>query len=678
MPKDPYQYYRVEARDLLEGLNRGTLELEREPASRAPIRELLRLAHTLKGASRVVKQVEIADLAHAVEEVLARFREGDAIPSRGEVDAVLGLLDRISAKLAELDPKPALEESGGRGMEPFDSVRVTVEELDQVIRGVFEAGVQAKAMRQPLATLEHVASLSGLLQDQLSSPRFAELTSTTAGRRLVSLTDEVRRMLAAVKGELVSALEHTEAELAQLRDGVDQLRLLSAGSMFGVLERATRDAAAATGKAATFEASGAEVKLDAHVLRALRDAMLHVVRNAVAHGLEPGSERERKGKSPIGRVSVAFQRHGARVAFLCGDDGRGIDLAAIWEQARRRGLVVDGEAFDPQKTVSLLLRGGLSTRETVTEVAGRGIGLDVVRDTVARLKGDVFLRTEEGRGTTVEIRVPVSLSSAQALFVEAGGARVCVPLNAVQQTLLVPTDSIARGGDSESVVVEGEVLAFASLARLLRLGPRPLRRSSLSMVVVEGGGRRAALGVDRLLGTADVVVRPLPPAVHADPLVVGAALDADGTPRLVLDPARLVIAAAGLSRAPEEEPARQQPRVLIIDDSLTTRMLEQSILESAGYEVELASDGQEALDKARQLRFDLFLVDIEMPGIDGFEFIRLSQEDPRLRGTPSILVSSRTSAEDRRRGEQVGARAYLAKSEFEQGVLLKHIRELVR
>jgi two-component system chemotaxis sensor kinase CheA len=678
MPKDPYQYYRVEARDLLESMGQRTLELERTPSNRTVVRELLRLAHTLKGASRVVKQGEIAELAHALEDTLGRFREGDAMPSRSDIDTVLRALDQVSARVSELVPKPAATQSAPVTAEPFDSVRVAVEDLDQVIRRAFEAAVRAKSLRQPLSNLEHIGSLASLLEEQLASPRCAQLASNRTGGRLLSLAEEIRSALERARRELASGLEHTEAELAQTRDGVDRLRLLSAGSMFGVLERAVRDAATATGKSVVFETSGAEVKLDAHVLRALRDAMLHVVRNAVAHGIEPASERERHGKPNVGRVSVAFERRGTRVAFLCGDDGRGIDIDALARQATRRGLLADGEPIDPQKIIALLLQGGLSTKETVTEVAGRGIGLDVVRETALRLKGDVFLRSEPGRGTSLEIRVPVSLSSALALFLEAGGARACVPLDAIRETLLAPAESVVRSGDSESIVVGQEVLPFAGLARLLGTPTQSKRRALVTTVIVEAGGRSAALGVDRLVGIADVAVRPLPGAAQAEAFVAGVALDADGTPRLVLDPAELVTAAAGLARTAAEEPARQPQRVLVIDDSLTTRMLEQSILESAGYRVELAASGEEALEKARQNRFDLFLVDIEMPGIDGFEFIRLSHEDPLLRGTPSILVTSRSSEEDRRRGEQVGARAYIAKNEFEQNVLLRHIRELVR
>jgi two-component system chemotaxis sensor kinase CheA len=402
------------------------------------------------------------------------------------------------------------------------------------------------------------------------------------------------------------------------------------------------------------------------------------VRNAVAHGIEPAAEREARGKRPIGRVEVAFERRGQRVAFLCRDDGRGIDVAAVEAEARRRGLIGPDRRLDPQAAAELLLRGGISTSRGVTELAGRGVGLDVVREAARQLNGEASLRSEAGRGTTVEIRVPLSLSSSRALLVEAAESHLCIPLDAVSRTLQVRDEQVARAGDGESIAVDGHVVPFAHLAQVLRRPASPARQRAWPAAVIRAGGRTVAVAVDRLVGTGEVVVRRLPATVEAEPCIAGATLDAQGTPQLVLDALGVGEAVTGLKRTTEEAVTPARRRVLVIDDSLTTRMLEQSILESAGYEVELASSGEEALERARIGRFDLFLVDVEMPGIDGFEFIRRSQEDPVLRDTPSILVTSRNGPADRRRAEQVGARAYIIKSDFEQGILLETIRDLVR
>jgi two-component system, chemotaxis family, sensor kinase CheA len=325
----------------------------------------------------------------------------------------------------------------------------------------------------------------------------------------------------------------------------------------------------------------------------------------------------------------------------------------------------------------VLLRGGITTSGAVTQLAGRGIGLDIVREAAGRFRGDVSIRTEEGLGTTLEIVVPISLAVVDALIVEAGGRVVAIPMDAVKRTLRIATGDLAQSAQGASIQYEGKVIPFAPLERTLQRGTQTRDGArSWSAVVIAGTDALAAVGVDRLYGTQNLVVRPLPDFTPSDPIVAGASLDADGHPQLVLDPEALVehVRRVGPVAAPTSSPAAP---ILVIDDSLTTRMLEQSILESAGYEVELAVSGEAALEQARKRRYALFLVDVEMPGMDGFTFIERVRADPALSEIPAILVTSRASSEDRRRGQSVGARAYIVKGEFDQSELLEKIRLLV-
>jgi two-component system chemotaxis sensor kinase CheA len=345
-----------------------------------------------------------------------------------------------------------------------------------------------------------------------------------------------------------------------------------------------------------------------------------------------------------------------------------------------RGLVPASEAksLTADKVIALLRAGGLTTSRDVTELSGRGIGLDVVRATASRLKGEMTIRSDPGRGATVEVQVPISIASLHGLVVEATGVLAAIPLDAVRQTLRVRDSEVARSAESDSILHEGRVIPFLPLDRLLRRsGSTERKRSAWSAVVVEAADRRVAVGVDRLLGTSNIVMRAIPGVVAPDPVVSGASLDAEGNPQLVLDPKGVVAAAErGRDAASEDADSRRAP-ILVIDDSLTTRMLEQSILESAGYEVELAVSAEEALTKARDRPYSLFIVDVEMPGMDGFEFVFQTRSDLALRDIPAILVTSRNAVEDRRRGEQVGARAYIVKGEFDQGQLLQTIRTLI-
>jgi two-component system chemotaxis sensor kinase CheA len=685
MAKDQYKYFRIEARELLEGLSQAVLDLERGERGKDLIGRLLRLAHTLKGASRVVKQPGIAELAHSIEDAFAPYRDGDAMIPQACTNQVLGMLDMIAAKVASLDSPSA--EPKGETQRPvveefFETVRVEIEEMDTLLDGVSEASVQITALRREVQTLERARLLAGNLLENVA-PQRAEANGTGWNATIAktrATAEELRNHLERLERNFTAGIDQVETEFAQVRDATNRLRLLPAATVFPALERAVRDAAQLLHKEVRFESVGGSGRLDAHVLAALRDALPHVVRNAVAHGIEPQHERAAAGKPLQGRVELRVERRGNRVAFICTDDGRGIDLEAVRRAAVRRGLVAasDAASLGLEEVVQIIMKGGVTTKSTVDEVSGRGIGLDVVRETAARLKGEVSVRSETGRGTSLEICVPVSLSSLTALEVDAGGMVAALPLDAVRQTMRVADHDIVRSSEKDSIVYEGKVLPFLALPSALRKKTMAdSKRHFWSAVILEASCGVAAIGVDRLLGTANVVVRPLPSLSEAEAVVAGASLDAEGNPQLVLDPEGLV-ATAFLGRAPVVEVAlAKRASVLVIDDSLTTRMLEQSILESAGYEVDVATSGEEAIEKARGKEYGLFLVDVEMPGMDGFEFVSRTQADASLRTVPAILVTSRSGIEDRRRGEQVGARGYVIKGEFDQVYLLRMIREFM-
>jgi two-component system chemotaxis sensor kinase CheA len=492
--------------------------------------------------------------------------------------------------------------------------------------------------------------------------------------------------------------------------------------LFTVLERTALDAARALGKQVKFRASGGEMRLDSHVLGTMRNALIQLTRNAVAHGVEHPDERRRAGKPEIGQVAISISRRGRRILFECSDDGDGLDLEAIRGAVSRRGLLAPearsdalarearsgasapaarssvlaqearsgalapelrsgalapaGQSADAAALIGLLLRGGITTTETVTEISGRGIGLDIVREAIERLGGDVAVQTERGKGTAFRLEVPPSLEALEALIVDAGeSGTVAIPLDAVRGTVRAGAHEILASVSGAAMVHGQEAIAFISLSAALDGTLQPVRRA-WSVVILAGAGGLAAIGVDRLLGTATLVVRPLPDQMRASPAIAGVALDAEGDIQLVLDPDGIVEAARrGASVRSEPAPARLP--VLVIDDSLTTRMLEQSILESAGYEVDVAASAEDGLKAARRKRYALFLVDVEMPGMDGFAFVELAGSDPALRDIPAVLVTSRAAPEDIQRGLAVGAKGYIVKSNFDQAGLLALIKPLV-
>jgi two-component system chemotaxis sensor kinase CheA len=311
----------------------------------------------------------------------------------------------------------------------------------------------------------------------------------------------------------------------------------------------------------------------------------------------------------------------------------------------------------------------------VTEVAGRGIGMDIVRDAVNRLGATLAVTSDAGRGTAFELAMPLSVSAVEAVVLMGSGCIASIPVHAVRTTLRLGPGDVVRTPLGETILYDGESVPLVPLTRLL--GAPPGRRGAgQSAVVVASSAGLAAISVDRIAGVESTVVRALPELASATTVIAGASLDEGGNPLLMLDPEGVVAAALGAGEVPEEEAQQKRP-LLVIDDSLTTRMLEQSILESAGYEVDVATSGEEGLERARGSQYALILVDVEMPGMDGFTFIEHIRRDQKLRDIPAILVTSRNAPEDKRRGREVGAQDYVVKSEFDQAALLERIRELV-
>lgn len=624
MAQDLYKYFRIEAAELVGELTQGVLDLEKRGADPAVIARLFRLAHTLKGAARIVKHTQLADLAHAVETWLSSRGAGDHAPER--VDEPLRLIDLMSIQVAGLSPQVAI----AAAIPATPEVRASVVPVFSA-----EAGDLTKV-------------LDGLAELQLQLAQLRAL-------------DDL--------GALPARIDPLEREVRRIREDTEQLQLVPARSLFTSLERITRDADVPI----DLTGHGGEIRLEAKVLAILHGAAVQLVRNAIAHGAEPTRQRLAAGKSARGEIRISIEPHGGRVTLRCHDDGRGIDLAAVRRALGRRAQPVP-PLEDRAGLLALLLQGGVTTATEITELSGRGVGLDVVRNAAHQLGGDVAVTTEAGVGTTFSITVPSSLSTMQALIVESGDRLAALPLASVRRVGALRAEHLVPTGPTRAFVVGDACLPYAALHQLLGGPPRP----AMMVVTIDHGAAAdpSALGVERVLGVKEIVHRAPPAGVTLEPIVSGVTLDDEGLPRPVLDPAALGRAIP--STLAETTPAIVRPEpILVIDDSLTTRMLEQSILESAGYRVELATSAEEGLAKAARTRYALFLVDVEMPGMDGFSFIAQTRARPELAGIPAILVTSRNAPEDRRRGGAVGAQGYIVKGEFDQLELLALIARLV-
>ena len=702
-PRDPYKYFRVEARELLEGLEHGVAGLASGADHASQVAMLLRLAHTLKGAARVVRLPAVSELAHRVEDVLAPCRESSRPPSPGQQAELHRLIGDIAARLTELDrpappsgattpgdapsPLPAASAAlspgegaptGGPAVTPaalLDTVRLQAAEVDSALSSVAGTSAELAALRADFRGLDRTCAQARRI---LALAARGGVAASGPPARLQAEAGDLVADLESSRQRLVARAERIGRDLQRLHEETSRLRLIPVEVLWTFLERTARDAAQVLGKQVRVETSSRTPRLDARIFAGLQEALLHLVRNAVAHGIETESGRTLAGKPSEGLVRLGIEHRCDRLRITCEDNGAGIDTEAVRRAAVAKGLLADMPALslEPEAAVRLLLRGGVSTTRTVSQMSGRGVGLDAVSAVVTRLGGELSLRSAPGRGLAVTLDLPVALSALDVLAATAGKAQWLFPLAAVSFVARVPAADIRRTAQGEELHHEGRAIPYVPLARLAPGWMARAAEPRITVVVVRGKAGLAAVGVDRLLGTVEAIVRPLPALSAAAEFVAGASLAASGAPRLVIEPDALVaaVSAAGAEALPAT--AAYAP-ILVVDDSLTTRMLEQSILESAGYEVDLAVSGEEAIERLKARDYALLLVDVEMPGMDGFALVERLRSEPAWRDLPAILVTSRDSREDRLRGIAVGAQDYVIKGEFDQRRLLQRIGELL-
>jgi two-component system chemotaxis sensor kinase CheA len=586
-------------------------------------------------------------------------------------------------------PTPSLGETGG-------SVRVAAEKLDTFLARsgallVSRRRVQARSddlinVREQLgrwkAEWQEVSKpLPAILRnDGEATPHWPQrLVQAVAqvGDNITRLEKELERLSAALV-EDVRALK--EAAVA-LDDEVRRVRMLPFAEACEGLDRMVRDLAQAGGKEVDLVLEGGDVELDRSVLQGLRDPLRHMVRNAVDHGVETPQQRWTAGKPSRAQIRVAAVLRGAQVEVVVSDDGRGLDLEALRHQVRKRKLP---EPTDERELARVVFLPGLSTSRLITDVSGRGVGLDVVKSRVEALHGTIDLSFAQGRGTRFSLAVPLTLTTLRALLLTAGGQTFAFVDTNVQRLVRFSPEDLRFVEGREMLALGGPPLPVASLADTLGLkGSSPAREGGkMPAVLVAAGERRMAFVVDELLAEQEVVVKGLGPRIRNLRHISGATLLPSGGIALVLNAANLVrtalarAPAAGVAPLAGTAPSRKQ-RLLVVDDSVTTRTLEQSILEAAGYEVSVAPDGVMAWQLLQERGFDLVVSDVDMPRMDGFaltEAIRSSRQIPEL---PVVLVTARASEEDRGRGLAVGANAYLVKSSFDQSNLLETIAQLL-
>jgi two-component system chemotaxis sensor kinase CheA len=668
-----------EAEARLGRLSELLLELEGAAGDPELLSSLFREAHTLKGAAAVVGFGDVLGVAHAMEEVLEELRRGRGPATPPLVDALLGVVDGmrelVGAALAGEDradqaarlvaalqappvpPAPDPDPDPGAGPAPErapasrrprrETIRMPVERLDELVRLVGEASA---------ATL-----------------RAGRLVAERLG----------------VEPTAVPELHELSRILESLQERTLRARMVPFGTIAEPLRRTARDLARSLGKQVELELRGQETELDRGVLEQVADPLLHLVRNAIDHGIEPPEARLPAGKPPAGTIRIRATQLGSEVVVTVADDGRGIDLEQVRRQAGAAGDSLDG--VPDEEAIYAIFRSGLSTAAAVSEVSGRGVGLDVVRASLVAVRGRVEVQSEPGVGSEFRLSVPITLAVLPCLVVEAAGRRYGIPMHSV-----VSAEAAGWSEDQiegQAVIrARDQVLPVSGLAATLgdagADAQAPDRRGPA--VVVASTTRRHAFRVDALLGQRDVVVKDLGRLLPRLDLLAGASLEPDGAILLVLDVSGLVDRArwtrpgAGAARGvpgPAGVPAPPAPAgpagILVVDDTAVVRELERSILEDAGYQVRTAADGHQALAELATTPADLVVTDLDMPNCDGLELTRAIRAQPGLAGLPVVVVTSKAAEADRRLAMEAGADAYLAKAGLDREALLEVVGRLL-
>jgi two-component system chemotaxis sensor kinase CheA len=721
---DFQRLFAMEAEGRLDALVDQLLELEKGGATPEVVAALFREAHTIKGGAAVVGMPHVARVAHALEDLLEEVRRERRGVDTALIDAVLAGVDAIRTLIPLAVAGQEHEEAA------FDAeqrLRIAVGGPPVVADKAAAApdvAVPAPSSPAPSPVAPPVPPLASPAVPEPGPPPapapehhpadgsleahgaadgaagHAEPARATATEMLqipVHRIDELVRLIGEASAAtlrlgsaLLERLERDPSSLTEYRDLIRSLnelqelalhaRMIPVMSLAPRLRRAVRDLARETGKEVRFETRGEDAEIDRGVLERLADPLLHLVRNAVDHGVEAPDERRRIGKPAEGTVRLHAMQLGSEVVIAVSDDGRGIDITRVRETAGR----TDHSAIemDDEAALYLIFRSGLTTAAKVTGVSGRGVGLDAVRASLNAVRGRIEVRSDPGIGTEFRIAVPITMTTLRCLVIKAGGQAFAIPLHSVRAVL--PPQPSAMVGGRAMTMLDGRPVPISSLSAVLGTG----NGSHGPAVVVAGLTRSHAFTVDELVDQRDVVVKGLGELLPRLPAVAGAGVQPDGSILLVLEAAGLIERARrmdGGDRSQEaasggghEEPVPQPAAsILVVDDALTVRELQRSIFENAGYRVRVAVNGEEALAEISHERPDLVLTDVQMPRMDGFELTEAIRKQAALASLPVIILTSRGSDEDRRRGLECGADGYIVKSGFDQSALLSAVERLL-
>jgi chemotaxis protein histidine kinase CheA/ActR/RegA family two-component response regulator len=723
-----------EARDHIQRLNEGISALEQGDTNPETINAIFRSAHTIKGSSRMLKLNTVSELAHKMEDVLGALRDGSKAFTPELAQVLYRAIDGLAAMVDQLD-----------STKDGASVTPASEALFQALAQTLEAGVVTEAPKAditlaPAATTPPIAATTATPSPvEVTPPPVTEQASTTTQ---LKTSDTVRIRLnkldelLGLMGEVLSShsrmrqrlfeIQHFEREATQkaiptpentmllqqlhafnkdfkndvqlqevqmneLLDKALIMRMLPLAIVFEPATRIVRELGQSVGKQVSCQIIGADIELDRQLIDKLADPIIHLIRNAIDHGIESADKRLAAGKAAQGKITLSARQDAGWVLIEVGDDGGGIPIDTVRDKAIRKGITSAEKAatLSEHEIIDFIFLPGFSTNAIITDLSGRGVGMDVVKKTIIEdLHGSVAVETQTGIGTRFQLRLPMSLAVMRVLLVQAGGHTWGFTAQYVSELLRVAPANLLTITERQAIILRNEFIPVVSLRELTGIADMSAANSNrdLLLVVIQVRSEKIALIVDQLEDERDMVIKPLPKHLQFIEQVSGMVVTGKNALVNILHaPALLAMARQSRRKTSSQETEAHNNQqhvqrvwhILVVDDSLNTREIEKDVLEAYGYQVTLAEDGQDGLNKAREGDFDAVLTDVEMPNMDGFTLTATLRQEEKYRHKPIIIITSREKEEDKRRGVQVGADAYIVKGDFDQSNLVETLNALL-
>lgn len=588
----------------------------------------------------------------------------------------------------------------GREIKLEETIRVRTKKLDNLMSHVEEMLVARIRTEQRLADLREIYNfiadwsknwfkIKGYY-DKLN--RRAAVDKEVAGIvKFLGINDRYLKHMATEMSKLLQEFTKDNMRLSLTTEDLQQdilnVRMLPASTIFNSYERMVRDIARQQHKEVQLNLSGLEVELDKKILEGIKDPLMHLLRNCIGHGIESPKERVAKGKSRLGTISMSASQPGGTIMIEIEDDGGGIDVNKIKQHAVDKGIIDAAEAksLSDREALFLIFKSGFSTSPIITNVSGRGVGLDVVKQNVEKLNGIIEVKSSKDEGTKFSISLPLTLTTSRALLAKVSQEMFAIPTSSIERILRIEHQAISSIAGKDAIKIGDQPIAIVRLDQILELPVAEKQlapHDKITVIVLGLAEKRIAFIVDGVEGEMEIVMKSLGKQMTRVRNVSGATILGTGKVVMILNIADLIrssqkIKSCGLSFVETKEVKRTKRHILVVDDSITTRTLEKNILESVGFNVKLAKDGLEALEKMENHEFDLIVSDVDMSAMNGLELTAEIKNSDRFADIPVVLVTALESDADRERGIEVGADAYLEKSSFDQNNLIETISRLI-